>query len=222
MSLRICNGRPYSRNAGESLLDPYVFCSSEAVASQQIPRPPIGERQGIAEPTIPRLELPLEVGAPDIVGGGGGYVRSARVPRPAPPAPGLDQAVPLEDVRDRRLGGKSQPWMQLRKTLPQGHCPPGHPLAPQGHDELFDCLRRLVRAALGSARLLLQSLLLLPSAKPLVTRRAADPVPLAQFRHAPKTRCLLAHESSSLTHRICLLPRHRHLLEGANPAEVAV
>jgi hypothetical protein len=88
-------------------LDDRVFpCRVEGFAGQDIARGLVGHRQGVTVAAVAELELPLEVGAPQIVGRGRERQRRAFGPV-APPLAGpgaLDQAVAVEHRVHRALG----------------------------------------------------------------------------------------------------------------------
>src|SRR5262249_59182093 len=71
-------------------------------AEQEKARGVVGDSQRKAVPAIAELELPLEIGAPEVVWRSAG--RQRRAGRPVPrPSRDLDQAVPVEHGVDRAL-----------------------------------------------------------------------------------------------------------------------
>src|SRR5438034_10717774 len=55
----------------EGLDDRRLLCRFKRFAGEHIARGLVGDRQGVTVATVAEPELPLEVGAPQIVGGGG-------------------------------------------------------------------------------------------------------------------------------------------------------
>src|SRR6185503_13355755 len=157
----------FAEPLGEDSLNPYVFCGFQSTAAEQIATLPVAQRQRKAVPPVPCLELAFEVGAPDVVRFGGPDVRLARMPRPASLRPGLDQAVAIEDLRDRRGRRQPQLGVDLRQTLPQGHRSPPS-LAAQLDDEPLYFWRGPVPTGLRRSRPLHQALFLSPPSQPLV------------------------------------------------------
>src|SRR5205085_10870101 len=75
---------------------------------------------------------------------------------------------------------------------------------------LDHAIGRRVRMAMRTARLIGERWPAprVVAAEPLIARLATDREPLAQLRHRPPSRQILADEQPPLIHRATLLPRH--------------
>ena len=104
LSERMASGRPRSRNSRSKAVQGGVFAGRiERFAQQQEARGMVGDGQRVAVPAVAELELALEVGAPQIIGGSAlGQRRAARAV--ARPAAALDQAMAVENRMDGAFG----------------------------------------------------------------------------------------------------------------------
>jgi hypothetical protein len=157
----------------------------QSFAHQQETRSVVGDGERVAVLAVAQLELPLEVGAPQIVG------RCAdRKPSPAGSraraADPLHQAVPMQDRVNRALGRHSQVLVQSanQELANLARAPMGLlPLEP--HDQALDLGRQLVGIAHRAPRSVTQRLkaVLLVAVEDLVAGLARDPEFAAKLAH---------------------------------------
>jgi hypothetical protein len=101
----------------------------------------VGDGQRIAVPAVAELELTLEVGAPQLIGGSPfGQRRAARAVARA--AAALDQAVTIEDRMDGAFGGNPDvPIEPSDQKLADLARPPMRLLGLQAYNQALDLLR---------------------------------------------------------------------------------
>src|SRR6266571_5254664 len=69
LSVRMMRGRPYSWNRREHGLAADMFGGTETLASEQVAAEAVDDGEGVAVEAVAGLEVTLEVGGPDVVGG---------------------------------------------------------------------------------------------------------------------------------------------------------
>src|SRR5262245_4783412 len=95
---------------------------TEALAREQIPAVTVDDRQRVAVPAVPRLELTLEICGPQIVGGNNRARRSSGMAWILPPPVTDHQAMALQDLatsapaRETRYPSLSEDGDQLLRT----------------------------------------------------------------------------------------------------------
>jgi hypothetical protein len=187
----------------------------EGFAEQEIARGVVGDGQRIAVLAVAELELALEIGAPEFVGGGpdgergsGSAVTGA--------ADRLDEAVPVEHGMDRALGRNAdiaiQPPDQELADLAGA---PMRLVALEADDQAFDLGRQLVGIAYRSARAIAERLeaVLFVAVEDLVAGLARDAELPADLGHRVTVQ-QSGDKSQTLVHYRTLLPGHRHLPPG--------
>jgi hypothetical protein len=185
----------------------------ESPAIQKEPAVGVLHGEGVAELSVARPELTLEVRGPEVVGSVGLERRGSRLLQPSSGFPGSDQVMPLQDPID---GGhrRGPPELLLEECAQLGSAPPS--ATPQLDDALLDFGWDPVRAISGSVGSISQSLQALGSVsiQPLVAGRSADAVPSAELREGEVGVLGFEDEAGSFIHDGLGPPRHWRLLAG--------
>lgn len=166
----------------------------------------------MASRSVAQSEVPLDVGAPHVVGLHGMAERRRTRWTPQTRATWPHTPVPAENVADR-----ARRWHdELVASHRQHHCAKllravERMLLPKLEEQLHDRVRRLVRARLRHRLPVLEAswaLLAIPR-EPLAPLRATDPETRTEPTEVP-LRVLLhcSDKSNSLVHDADLLPRH--------------
>ncbi len=160
----------------------------ESFAREDHARGLVGHRQGVTVAAVARLELALEIGAPQIVGAGGLRQRRALgLVRPAPLAGLAHKAVLVEHGVDRRPGRNAhvagQPAHQQFPDLARA---PVRLVAPGLDDQPLDLVGQLVGVSDRSPRAIAKRFktLLLVAVEDLVAGLAGNPELPAHIAHA--------------------------------------
>ncbi len=189
-----------------------LACRFQRLAEKQEARGVVGDGQRIAIASVTELELALEVGAPEFVGGRAfGQRRAARAM--ARPAAALDQAVAIEHGMDGAFGRHAdvagEPADQKLTDLA---CAPVRLLWLEADNEALDLLRQLIGVAHRAPAAVGKSL------KPVFLVAIEDLVAgLPGYAELP---AYLGHrlaieqagdKTQAFVHHRTLFPRHQHL-----------
>jgi hypothetical protein len=189
----------------------------ESLTAKEKPTVAVDEGQGEAIDPIPRPELPLEVGSPNIVGLEHRGQWFSRMAWEATSSPSRDEAVALEDIVAGGAGGPVPARVPSGKHAQQLLGSPGWMAASTLEQALGDAGRALVRAGMGMPRTVLQTrraFLSVPM-KPLVGSFPADSEPTGQLGERGKLALVIGNKANSLVHGGSLLPRHWGTSSGA-------
>ncbi len=194
----------------ELRLRPVLLDRRQARAAEHVARVRVGHRQGVAVEAVERLELALEVGAPDLVRSGGSQRHRPRMPRRAPPSAWLDQTMALEDGPDRRGHRQHEGGVTRGEVVEELAWPPPWVRLPAGDEESLHLRRGLVGARLRGAVLISKAVeaALLEAAEPLVAGLAADVEASAELGHGVEALLMGEDEAGAFGHGAGLYPGH--------------
>jgi hypothetical protein len=170
----------------------------------------VGNGQRIAVSAIERLELALEVSAPDLVGRVNRGVRLAGMPdRPSTAFMG-DQAMAIENVVDRRPMRPGPVRIALASDRKQLLAAPGRVMSTRIQDCLDNVIRRLSGACARAPADLLKAWR--PqrevAVNPFVGSLSTDAVAIAQLADRKGLAQIVRDELRFLVHGAGLTPRH--------------
>ena len=212
---RITSGSPYSSKA-RSNKRPRLLLARAAGGrhAHQVAAEDVGHRQRLAAPPVAEPHPALVIDRPDMVRPLRRRQRAQPRRRPPHPPPPVHQPGPLQDLARRR--GRRPDEVGMIEPQPGDDLarPPARPRLPQLHDQIGKRRRRRPPVRLRRPRALHQAQrpFRAVAADPLVARRPADPVVLAQRHHRPLPAQMVHHEAHPLIHRTALVPRHRPVL----------
>ena len=173
---------------------------AQGLAAQEIATKPIGHRQGVAVAAVAGPELPLVVGAPDIVRRQDLTRRLARMPDAAPLASGRHHPVAAQDVARGGAPVEEPPGMALVQRREEFLASPGGMAAPGVEDRRHDFLGRLIRRAPRPARAQAGWPVAKVALDPFVAGLAGEAVVFAQLSDRQRVAQVVGDELRSLVY----------------------
>ena len=193
----------FAEGAVEDRKDVHDLRREQPVTRQQVAGVQVGHRQRVAVDAISGLEVPLEVGTPDVVGCRGHGRHHTRMQVGAPSTAFLDEATPCQQVARRAHRGQDHGWEARLHPLQDLPWSPGRVTTASvadgvGHHRL-DTMRTRLRCPTAIVEPVPP--FLLEALDPLVARLPANSVAVAELSHAIQAKPQVLDELFSLFHR---------------------
>ncbi len=172
----------------------------------------IGDRERVAVDAVARLELPFEVGGPELVRRGGPDRHHAGMDTHAPAPAALHEAAALEEIGNGAHGRPvGQARVARRQILDELGGAPARVRATGVEEECGEGDVDPVRTVVRRMRAIVEAArpLGLVAGEPLVAGLAAHAVARAELGEVVQAAPVVADEVSALLHGMGLLPGHR-------------
>src|SRR5262249_29093270 len=193
------------------------FGGGQTLAGEQVAAEAVDDGEGVAVETVAGLEVTLEVGGPDVVGGEHGSQGPARMTGTGTAAPPGDEAVTLEEIAAGAARGPFPGRVLSRENTQQLLGTPGGMTVTGLEQSLHDNRRCFMRAGVWPAGPVAEppETAGLIAGGPFVGGLAADAEPFAQLGHGDEVSLEVGDEFESLVHGGRLAPRHAGTSRGA-------